>query len=419
MLNFLWYFNLILGISLFVFSIPQFLYFIVGFFLHIFKRKKVVYECKNHKFAILIPARNEEIVIKNLIDSLNKQNYPRELFEIFVIADNCTDKTKNVSLEAKANVIEIFNTELIGKSYALDYAIKKISNMSQNMEKPYDAYIVFDADNVVDKDFLKYMNIEYSKGYKVVTSYRTAKNFNSSLIAGISGLLFVRESIFLQRPRKTLKLNCSISGTGFLVDAKLLNNEWKYNLLTEDIELSTDMVIKGIKCGYAKDAITYDEQPEDIKTFYKQRIRWAKGFLQVFGKYSCGLLSKFIRSLSAIDFFTFIFPLTGLIVLGLLVNLTFMTVGYISNDINLGNAGLFEIIKTIVIIYLISFFMLFTTTILEWNKLKAPFYKKILYIFISPLAVFIYAIIFIIALFKRKVIWTQIKHTSNQNIDQM
>lgn len=220
------------------------------------------------------------------------------------------------------------------------------------------------------------MNIEYSKGYKVVTSYRTAKNFNSSLIAGISGLLFVRESIFLQRPRKTLKLNCSISGTGFLVDAKLLNNEWKYNLLTEDIELSTDMVIKGIKCGYAKDAITYDEQPEDIKTFYKQRIRWAKGFLQVFGKYSCGLLSKFIRSLSAIDFFTFIFPLTGLIVLGLLVNLTFMTVGYISNDINLGNAGLFEIIKTIVIIYLISFFMLFTTTILEWNKLKAPFYKK-------------------------------------------
>ncbi|WP_051604576.1 glycosyltransferase [Mycoplasmopsis californica] len=110
MLNFLWYFNLILGISLFVFSIPQFLYFIVGFFLHIFKRKKVVYECKNHKFAILIPARNEEIVIKNLIDSLNKQNYPRELFEIFVIADNCTDKTKNVSLEAKANVIERFNT---------------------------------------------------------------------------------------------------------------------------------------------------------------------------------------------------------------------------------------------------------------------------------------------------------------------
>ncbi|MCI8760922.1 MAG: glycosyltransferase, partial [Clostridia bacterium] len=105
---------------------------------------------KNHRFMAIIPAHNEEAVVGNLVESLKKQNYDKELYDIYVIADNCTDQTAKVAREAGAIVYERFNNTLKTKGHALDWFL------GQKIEEnaPYDAFFVFDADNIVDPNFI-------------------------------------------------------------------------------------------------------------------------------------------------------------------------------------------------------------------------------------------------------------------------
>ena len=124
-----------------------------------------------HRFGFVIAARNEENVIANLIESIRQQNYPSDMIDVFVVADNCTDKTADVAREAGAVVYERFNDEQVGKSYALNYLFNKI-NADYGSYRAYDGYFIFDADNIVGKDFTRAMNNEFCKGYRVVTGYR-------------------------------------------------------------------------------------------------------------------------------------------------------------------------------------------------------------------------------------------------------
>ena len=150
-----------------VFTICYF-YQMVYVFTGLFKKSKKFEAKKLNRFAVLIAARNEEAVIKNLIDGLKAQNYPEELIDIFVAADNCDDGTAKVSLDAGAYAYERFNNKYVGKGYALDWLIRRIKE--DHGEKNYDAYIVFDADNIVSPDFISEINKVFSNGYKVVTS---------------------------------------------------------------------------------------------------------------------------------------------------------------------------------------------------------------------------------------------------------
>lgn len=110
---------------------------------------------KNHKYAVLIAARNEEEVIGNLISSIKNQDYPSELVDIFVVADNCTDSTASVASAHGATVFERFDNNHVGKGYAINYLLKQIKN---NTDDDHDAYIVFDADNVLQGDYIKEIN---------------------------------------------------------------------------------------------------------------------------------------------------------------------------------------------------------------------------------------------------------------------
>ena len=127
------------------------------------KEKKKIVD-KNHKFMAIIPAHNEEAVVANLVESLKQQNYPKELYDIYVIADNCTDNTAKVAGEAGAIVMKRFDELHKTKGFALNWFLKqKIKE-----EADYDAFCVFDADNIVDKNFLKEMNLKLCQGENVV-----------------------------------------------------------------------------------------------------------------------------------------------------------------------------------------------------------------------------------------------------------
>ena len=193
-----------------------------------------------HRYAAIISARNEENVISGLIKSLKEQNYPEELLDVYVIADNCTDNTAQVAADAGAIVYRRFNHVQVGKGYALDYLFHQLTEEGKN---DYDGYFVFDADNYVDPNFVKEMNTVFDTGkYAALTSYRNSKNFGTNWISAGYGLWFLREARFLNAPRMAVGASCAISGTGFLVSGDLIreNGGWPFHLLREDIEFSVN-----------------------------------------------------------------------------------------------------------------------------------------------------------------------------------
>ena len=163
----------------------------------------------------MVAARNEETVIADLIHSIKVQNYPAELIDIFVIADNCTDNTADVAREAGAIVFPRSNDKLVGKGYALDYGLKAI--WEQYADRDYEAFFVFDADNVLDVNYFREMNATFDNGAKASTSYRNSKNFGSNWISAGYGVWFLREAKFLNQARLTLNTSCAVSGTGFFI----------------------------------------------------------------------------------------------------------------------------------------------------------------------------------------------------------
>ena len=247
-------------------------------------KDKPIIEEKNNKFMAIIPAHNEEIVVGNLIASLQKQNYPKDLYDIYVIADNCTDNTAEVARKAGAIVYERFDEEHKTKGYALDWFLKQ--KIEENA--PYDAFCIFDADNIVDVDFLKNMNKKLCQGEEVVQGYRDIKNPTDSWVSAGYAIFYWTMNRFYHLARYNLGLSPLINGTGFMVKFDLVKptNGFDTVTLTEDIEFSLKTIISGKKLGWATDAIVYDEQPVGFKQSWSQRSRWTVGHIQCLKEYT-------------------------------------------------------------------------------------------------------------------------------------
>lgn len=177
---------------------------------------------KYHKFAVLISARNEENVIASLIKSIQNQDYPSELITVFVVADNCTDATAMIAKNEEAAVYERFNKTKVGKGYALDYLLGRINE--DYPRDAFDAFFVFDADNILAKNYISEMNKTYCDGYLALTSYRNSKNYGDNWISAGYSLWFLREAKYLNNSRMIIGTSCAVSGTGFMFDRSLVEN---------------------------------------------------------------------------------------------------------------------------------------------------------------------------------------------------
>ena len=246
-------FNFIVGTLIMVMYAYQMIYLVMGM-LHR-RRKQQSAVVHRHRYAAVVAARNESGVIADLIGSLRAQDYPRELLDIYVVADNCTDDTAQVAREAGAQVYERWDQVHKGKGYALDYLFHHLEEEGKDI---YDAFLIFDADNLVDPGFTREMNRLFDTGkYEALTCYRNSKNFGDNWISAGYGIWFLREARFLNLPRMMLGTNCHVSGTGFLVSAKVVrdNGGWPFHLLTEDIEFSINSAAQGYRIGYCQDAV--------------------------------------------------------------------------------------------------------------------------------------------------------------------
>ena len=371
---------------------------------------------RQHRYAAIISARNEANVIGGLIKSLKDQNYPEELLDIYVIADNCTDNTAQVAADAGAIVYRRFNRLQVGKGYALNYLFGLLTEEGKNN---YDGYFVFDADNYVDPNFVKEMNAVFDTGkYAALTSYRNSKNFGANWISAGYGLWFLREARFLNAPRMAVGASCAISGTGFLVSGDLIreNGGWPFHLLTEDIEFSVNCALQGKVIGYCENAVIYDEQPVTFKQSWDQRLRWSKGFYQIDYHYGLSLLKGVFsggrKGFSCYDMFMTVAPGMFLTLAAILINLIMLTAcatlptaeAQIVIEECLGFIG-----RTILAFYLGLLMYGAVTTITEWRAIQIPAAKKFLYLFTFPIFMFTYVPISAVALVK-KVEWKPIYH---------
>lgn len=263
-------------------------YFGISIFSFIPKKEKKLDKITDRDYALVVAAHNEEKVIKNLIDSLNSQDYPKDKYQIFVIADNCTDSTAKIAAEAGATVFERTDSECKGKGFALEWMFDKI----YKMERKFDSIAIFDADNIVSPEFLKNINLQHNRGARVVQGYIDSKNPNDSWISYSYSIAFWTVNKLFQQSRYNLGLGCQLCGTGFSVDVSVLREiGWGATCLTEDMEFTMKLGLNDIKVSWANDAVVYDEKPLTMSQSWKQRVRWMQGHADVACRF-CGKLVK-------------------------------------------------------------------------------------------------------------------------------
>ena len=364
---------------------------------------------KGHRFMAIIPAHNEEAVVANLIESLKQQTYNKELYDIYVIADNCTDNTAKVAREAGAIVYERFDETKKTKGYALNWFLQqKIKE-----DAPYDAFFVFDADNIVDKNFIKNMNKKLCQGEDVVQGYRDIKNPSDNWITAGYAIFYWQMHRFYHLARYNLGLSPLLNGTGFMVKFDVVKPQgWDTVTLTEDIEFSLKRIIKGKKLGWATDAIVYDEQPTGFKQSWSQRSRWTVGHMQCIKTYTkqLAVAAKENKNMMNLDGLLYIVGSIPMFVITLLL--------LFSNFIMYNSAAITtaELIKNI-LFYLVPTFVLpiFVGMFAMWldgRKIK-PMLKGLL---CYPLFLLTWILINFKCLFVRNVTWEKINHVRNIKI---
>jgi len=249
-----------------------------------FKEQKPV-----NKFCAVIAARNEASVIGHLIESLKAQNYPIDLFDIYVIPNNCTDQTASV---AKENGAKLFCPKKA--VHAKGDALEQFFDYIFAYDDQYDAFCVFDADNLVDENFFYAMNNAIVAGEKIAQGYRESKNPNDSWVSGCQSVFYWTQNRFMNLAKYSLGGTATLNGTGFMVTRDVVIKQgFRTHTLTEDIEYTTQSIINGYRVAWVPEAITYDEHPVDFKTSWKQRKRWSTGIIQCYNRYAPALRQNF------------------------------------------------------------------------------------------------------------------------------
>ena len=226
------------------------------------------------RFACLIPARNEAGVIAALVRSLRSQRYPDALYDIYVIPNNCTDGTEDAARAAGAQLLR-FAEPIRRKGDALHHAVAHLLPMD------YDAFCLFDADNLVHPDFLARMNDAFCAGARVAKARMRVKNPHASWVAGCYALYFTLNDVFFSRSRASLGLSAKLVGTGAAVHREVLERlgGWRTATLAEDAEFAAQCAALGERVHRVPEALTFDEAPVSFRVSLTQRRRWCSGVM--------------------------------------------------------------------------------------------------------------------------------------------
>lgn len=407
--------------ALTVLTAYQTFYAILGFFA---RARRWPEAPQTRRYAVLIAARNEARVIDGLLDSIHAQTYPADRIEIFVVADNCSDDTAAICRAHGATVYERKDPTHARKGYAMQFLVDCIHR--DYGADAFDGYFVFDADNLLAADFIERMNEVFAAGHHVVTSYRNTKNFGTNLVSSAYGIHFYRNTVVFHRPRSVLGLGTHLTGTGYLLDASLLADGWKWTNLTEDDELTCVLSKKGELVAYCEAAEFFDEQPIDFRTALRQRVRWARGRLVNFVRNGWHIPSEIFHSenglrgsISSYDHFFHYFP-HGLFtfLIGLVYPAVSFIYGLVHPGVNDYSAMAWNLLALFGTKYLAALATGLMAVLREWRHIHCPPVKRLLYALTYPWFTMISVFIYMAALV-HDVRWTPIAHTDHSTIDDL
>lgn len=409
--RFLYLISMVLVVALTVIYCNQLFHMVTSIFL----RKKTWPDARRrHAYACIIPAHNEEVVIGDLIDSIQRQDYPQELLQVFVVADNCSDRTAEIARGKGVHVLVRDNPLEIGKSYALDYAFKRI--LSMDPAPGAEGYFIFDADNVLAPDYISQMNKVFDSGEEIVSGFRDSKNFSANWVSGVNSYMFLRESRQIHYSRAALGIGSFVSGTGFLIAEGLIRQAggWPYRTLTEDIELSADYTARGGKIAYCTDAVFYDEQPCSLWDTIRQRLRWCRGIHQIFARRGMEMILSFLRrpSLTKWGMLVHILPLPAIaylwFIISPLIGAVYAAVCSVSAEVYFSeclNIGVGSFFYPYAAVFLDGLILMLQC----YRRIHTAAWKKWWYMFLFPLGIYLYAPVLVAALFLR-VKWKPTRH---------
>lgn len=359
------------------------------------------------RYCILIPARYESKVINNLLLSITKQTTKINPKDIYIIVESIKDKTVDIAKQYNMNIILRENLSLKRKGYALNDAVTYILKKQIH----YDAYFIFDADNILDKDFIKNMEKSINEGYDIGIGYRNTKNSNT-LVSASSALTFSMINTMLNERKNKYHNNLTISGTGYYIKGSIIEewNSFPFHSLTEDYELTLYAILNNLTTTYNKKAIFYDEQPDNFNVSLKQRTRWVKGYFEARKKY----INKISKSetkndpnfASKVNAFLGVTPYIYIII-GLLIILV--------NILITKGITTFLCYLTIFLLLIYILLALFTIIMLkkEKNSLNISKSMKIKVIFYNPIFMFSYIICLLRTIFIKDIKWDRIEHNKN------
>lgn len=402
----------ILSILLFIYGMY---YVITSITAFINIRKNIIdnYEIKN-KFKILVACRNEELVIPQLIESINLQNYPKDMYELCIIPNNCVDNTKDISASLGARIID-YPMNCKCKAEALRYAFDVLD------KEEFDAYIIFDADNVVHPDFLKRMNDALQEGFKVAQGYRDSKNAKDNWISGSYSIYYWMQNFFFNKSRMNIGGSASINGTGFMIKKEVIQtNGFNTMTLTEDIEFTAQCAINNIRIAFVEDAITYDEQPVSWKASWKQRKRWSIGTHNCLKIYGIKLIKSFVKNKNILSLdMTLNFLAPFMQVFGTLIMLIIICLKLFVN-VETGAITLLGLVKLtgikfFIITYIIN--VLLNIFLVKYNKRKIN--SVISGIIMYSFFITSWMPINVISIFSKENKWEQIQHTKSIGIEDI
>lgn len=273
------------------------------------------------RFLVLVPAHNESRVIGDIIGNLNRMDYPRELYDFYIIADNCTDNTAEIARKMGANVIETFK-ESPNAPTGKPIALKKALEALPGYQDRYDLMMIFDADNLMDTNMFREVNSQYlDKGKPdFIQCYLDSKN-KDGFVAWFDYTSYTITNRFFKLSKYRLGLNGAICGTGFAMSTAYLYQRggWTTCSLTEDFEIQVEAILEGRRILWNHFVRVYDEKPTTMRVSIRQKLRWGQGnwyvTLRNTKKVFASLFSGKLPVKEFISLFTHMYNLSAYVVL--------------------------------------------------------------------------------------------------------
>lgn len=404
--------------------------FLYQMFLTVFGFRKETKDYADHdprsRFLVLVPAHNEERVIGDIIRNLQGMDYPRELYDFFIIADNCTDNTAQVARDMGAQVIEHFKESEdapTGKPIALKYALEQIGNYQDK----YDLMMIFDADNLMDANMFREVNSQYlDKGKPdLIQCYLGAKN-KKGMVAWFYYTSYTTTNRFFQLAKHRLGLNCSVGGTGYAITTAYLHQRggWTTTSLTEDIEIQVEATCEGRRILWNHASRVYDEKPTNLIASMRQKTRWGQGHWFVALRNTVPLFrSLFARRISVGEFisvFLYMYSLSAYIATFLML-LCSAVLAFVIGGAQGASSIASQLIGAVVFLY--SYFAVFYLA--DWidNGIRFDIRTLVpmLVGFVLNMIVAAYSQIVGLILHRRQSNWVKTEHkihTGDERIDQ-